>query len=91
MMALLSTEGSSELTGFLTRFLHNVDTENPSKIAIVMQCKDDCQLEMHFDCNYCDLRRMADVLDDEAMLQMLARSQEHLDSIIEDITAEEDS
>lgn len=90
MLSLISTpDENQELVDFLTKVLSDIEGDKPEHLCVSYIIDDRHDAVSYLSCSYKHLRRLADAIDDEASIRMIAENQERIQKFI-DLDADSD-
>lgn len=92
MLSLISTpDEDQELVEFLTKVLNDISGDKPKHLCISYIVDDKEDAVSYLSCNYKHLRRLADAIDDEASIRMIAENRDRIQKFIDLDVGSEDS
>lgn len=80
MICVVATaDEDQEFVDFLNSVFEELNKDKPEKICISwLTDEDDSGVMFYNKCRYMDLRKLADIIDDEATLRMIAANQDRI-------------
>lgn len=84
MLSLISTpDENPEVVNFLVKVLQDIGEDKPKHLCLAYIIDDREDAVSYLSCNYKHLRRLADAIDDEASIRMIAENQDRIQKFID--------